>query len=98
MPEKSAPNKSKSALKRVRQNEVKTLRNKSAKSVIKTLTKKVESEVASKSQEGAESALKEAISAIDKAAKKGIIHRNTGSRRVSRLTRLVKSLTPAEAA
>ena len=98
MPAKSAPNKSKSALKRVRQTEKITLRNKSTKSVIKTLTKKIEAEVANKNQEGAEAALKDAISAIDKAAKKGVIHRNTGSRRVSRLTKLVKSLSPSEAA
>jgi small subunit ribosomal protein S20 len=98
LPAKAAPNKSKSALKRVRQTEKRTLKNKSTKSTIKTLTKKVETEVANKSQESAESALKEAISAIDKAAKKGIIHRNTGSRRVSRLTKLVKSLSPSEAA
>lgn len=98
MPAKSTPNKSKSALKRVRQTEKRTLINKSTKSVIKTLTKKVESEVANKSQEGAEAALIDAVSAIDKAAKKGVIHRNTGSRRVSRLTKLVKSLSPSEAA
>ena len=98
MPAKSAPNKSKSALKRVRQTEKITLRNKSTKSVIKTLTKKIESEVANRNQEGAAAALKDAVSAIDKAAKKGIIHRNTGSRRVSRLTKLVKSLSPSEAA
>ena len=97
MPAKAAPNKSKSAMKRVRQTEKRTLTNKSTKSTIKTLTKKGESEVVSKSLKGAEAALKEAISAIDKAAKKGIIHRNTGSRRVSRLTKLVKSLSPSAA-
>jgi small subunit ribosomal protein S20 len=98
LPAKAAPNKSKSALKRVRQNEKITVRNKSVKSLLKTHTKKVESEVAAKSKEGAETALKKAVSALDKAARIGIIHRNTASRRVARLTKLVNSLLPSEAA
>jgi small subunit ribosomal protein S20 len=98
LPAKSAPNKSKSALKRVRQTEKILLKNKSVKSLLKTHTKKVESEVTAKSKEGAETALKKAVSALDKAARKGIIHRNTASRRVARLTKLVNSLLPSEAA
>jgi small subunit ribosomal protein S20 len=48
--------------------------------------------------DAAAAALVKAISAIDKAARKGIIHRNTAARRVSRLTRLVNSISPSEAA
>lgn len=98
MPAKAAPNKSKSAQKRVRQNEGKTLRNKSVKSALKTLTKKVETEVKNKSKEAAETALKQIIPSLDKAGRKGILHKNTASRKVSRLTKLVNSLTPSEAA
>ena len=66
--------------------------------MLKTLTKKVENAVAEKNTDTAGTSLKEAISAIAKAAGKGIIHRNTASRRVSRLTRLVNSISPSEAA
>jgi len=98
LPAKAALKKNKSALKRARQTEKRTLNNRSTKSMIKTLIKKVESEVASKSRENAEKALIEASSAIDKAGKKGVLHRNTASRRISRLTKLVNSLLPSEAA
>ncbi len=98
MPAKAAPKKNKSAIKRARQNEKRALKNKSFKNMLKTLSKRVENEVANKSVEGAEAAFKNAVSAIDKAAKKGIIHKNTASRRVSQLTRLVNSMLPSEAA
>ncbi len=98
MPAKSAPNKSKSAMKRVRQNVKKTLRNKSVKSTLKTMTKKVEAEVKNKSKETAEAALRQIIAVLDKAGRKGILHKNTASRKVSRLTKLVNSLTPSAAA
>ncbi len=98
MPAKSTPNKSKSALKRVRQSEKLTVKNKSVKKHLKTLTKKVETEIAAKNNENAQSALKQAISEIAKAAGKGMIHRNTASRKISRLTKRVNSLLPSEAA
>jgi small subunit ribosomal protein S20 len=85
-------------MKRARQAEVRELRNKSVKTMLKTLIKSVENEVANKNGEAVKVALKKAISAIDKAAKKGIIHNNTASRRVSRLSRLVNSMSPSEAA
>lgn len=66
--------------------------------MIKTLSKKVEKEVANKNTEGAEATLKKIVSAIDKAAKNGILHKNTAARMVSRLTRLVNSPRPSEAA
>lgn len=97
MPAKAAPKKSKSVKKRARQAEKRTLRNQSAKNTLKTLIKKIESEAASKNQEGAKAALKKVISTIDKAVTRGILHRNTASRKVSQLTRLVNSLSPSEA-
>ena len=93
-----APKKIKSALKRARQTERRTLQNKSVKNMLKTLTKKVEPAVADKNTDNAGAALKEAISAITKAGRKGILHRNAASRKVSRLTRLVNSTLPSEVA
>jgi len=66
--------------------------------MLRTLSKKVEKAVADKNADDARTALKETISAVSKAARRGIIHRNTASRRVSRLTRLVNSMLPSEAA
>lgn len=95
MPSKTAPKRNKSALKRARQSAKRALRNRAVKSMLKTLTKRVESAVGEKNIENAKSALNKAISAIDKAVKKGIIHKNTGARRVSRLRRLVNSISQA---
>jgi len=98
LPAKAAPKRSKSVLKRARQTKVLTLKNRSVKNMLKTLAKNVEQETANKNLDAARTALKKAISAIDKAAKKGIIHKNTASRRVSQLTQLVNAMTPSEAA
>ncbi|MBI4827160.1 MAG: 30S ribosomal protein S20 [Nitrospirae bacterium] len=87
-----------STLKRVRQAIAKTDKNRSVKSLIKTLTKKIEAEVKSKNIENAKAALTTAVSAIDKAAKNGIIHKSTASRKISRITKLVNSLSSSEAA
>jgi small subunit ribosomal protein S20 len=95
---KPAVKKNKSALKRVRQTKVRTERNRSVKNMIRTLTKKIEAEVKNKNAENASAILKTAISAIAKAAKKGILHKNTASRKISRLTRLVNSISSSEAA
>lgn len=85
----------KSAIKRVTQAEKRAAINRSSKKLLKTLSKKVESESASKNIENAEASLKSAIVAIDRAAIKGRIHKRTASRKVSRLTRLVNTLSPA---
>ncbi|RJR15949.1 MAG: 30S ribosomal protein S20 [Nitrospiraceae bacterium] len=85
-------------MKRARQTVAITVENKSAKNMLKTLSKKVEKAVAEKNKDTAGTALKEIISAVDKAARKGLIHRNTASRKVSRLTKLVNSILPSEAA
>lgn len=98
MPAKVAPKKSQSAIKRARQSVVLTLKNKSFKNMLKTLSKKVEKAVADKNADSARTALKEAVSAVDKAARNGFVHKNTASRRVSRLTKLVNSMLPSEAA
>jgi len=82
----------KSAKKRILVIETKTLRNKMIKSKIKTLVKKVEAAVAASDKAAATTALKEAVVAIDKAAAKGVYHKNTAARKVSRITKAVNSI------
>ncbi len=82
----------KSAKKRILVIETKTLRNKMIKSKIKTLVKKVEAAVAASDKAAATVALKEAVVAIDKAAAKGVYHKNTAARKVSRITKAVNSI------
>lgn len=98
MPAKAALKKNKSAMKRARQTKKRALRNRVVKSMLKTLSKKVELEVANKNVEGAKIALNNVISTIDRATTKGVIHKNTASRKASRLTRLVNSLLLSGAA
>ncbi len=93
MPAKAAPKKSKSVKKRIRQTDKRTLRNRAVKNMLKTLSKKIELEVANKNNERAKAILHEAIRTIDKATTKGVIHKNTASRKVSRFTKLVNSLS-----
>lgn len=82
----------KSAKKRVLVIETKTLRNKAIKSKIKTMIKNVEAAIASGDKAAAEAQLKVAISEISKAASKGIFHKNTASRKISRLTLAVNKM------
>ena len=82
----------KSALKRIKQNEKKYLRNKHIRSTLRTFIKRVREAVESKDQTQAKEALQAAIPVIDKAASKGVIHRSNASRNVSRLTKLVNTL------
>ena len=78
----------KSALKRVKQNTVKNLRNKAVKSSIKTVTKKT-LVAAEAGEEAAKTHLSLATSLITRAAQRGSIHKNTASRKISRLTKFV---------
>ena len=81
----------KSALKRARQNEDRRLRNKSTKTRIKNVVKNVRQAVAGQIEADTSAELNKAKSAIDKAAKKGVIHRNTAARKISRLTKQVNA-------
>jgi small subunit ribosomal protein S20 len=92
LPAKARPKKNLSAMKRARQALKRNLRNKAICSVVKTVIKKVETAIASGNREDAGKTLIEAIKAIDKAASKGVIHKNTASRNISRLTRKVNAL------
>ena len=82
----------KSAKKRILVIEKKTLRNKAAKSRVKTYIKKVEAAIAAQDKEAAAAALKDAIAEISKATSKGIYHKNTASRKISRLTKAVNKI------
>ena len=75
----------KSAKKRILVIETKTARNKAIKSKVKTYVKKVETAVANKDVEAAKAILPETISVINKAASKGVYHKNTAARKISRL-------------
>lgn len=77
----------KSVIKRARQNKKRCLRNAATKSRMKTLIKNVHTAAVAK--EGVEITLSEAISAIDKAANKGIIHKNTANRKKSKLCQCI---------
>ena len=80
------------AKKRIRQNEKSQLRNKGAKSEIKTLTKKFHSMVESQDKAGAESAFQELSSCLDKAAKNNLYHRNNIARQKSTIAGLLAGL------
>lgn len=82
----------KSAKKRILVTETKTARNKATKSRVKTYVKKVEAAVAANDKAAAEAALVEAISEINKAGSKGVYHKNTCARKVSRLTKAVNGI------
>lgn len=82
----------KSAKKRILVNRTKAERNKSIKSGVKTAMKKVEAAAAANNKEAAAAALLNATSVIDKAAKKGVYHKNTAARKVSRLAKIVNNI------
>ena len=84
--------KHKSAEKRVRQTARRTEVNKSRRSEVRTAIRKVEEALASRDQKAAAAALKAAEPAIMRGVSKGVVHKNTGSRKVSRLAARVKAL------
>ena len=82
----------KSAKKRILVNQTKAERNKAIKSSVKTAVKKVDAAVAAGDKAAAEAALPVAIGEISKAASKGIYHKNTAARKVSRITKAVNAM------
>jgi small subunit ribosomal protein S20 len=83
-----------SAQKQVRVAQRRRLRNQSVRSQAKTLVHKAEGLIASGELESAGSGVPAAISSLDKAAEKGVIHKNNAARRKSRL---MKKLNKAKA-
>jgi small subunit ribosomal protein S20 len=82
----------KSALKRAKQNVERRLRNKSVKTKLKNIVKDVRFAVGEEQTEAVQVKLKSAKSVIDRAAKKGVIHKKTAARKISRLQRLVNTI------
>ena len=79
----------KSALKRAKQSETKRLRNKAVKTRVKHNVQAVYQAAGGESPETASTHLRAAKSVIDKAAKKGVIHKKTAARKISRLSKMV---------
>ncbi len=82
----------KSAKKRILVIERKTERNKAIKSKVKTYIKKVYATIDANDKEAANAALLEAISEISKATSKGVYHKSTSSRKISRMTKAVNAI------
>ena len=82
----------KSALKRIRQNDKRRDRNRFWKSTMRSSSKSVRAAVEAGDETLAREALREATSMIARVATKGVIHKRTASRRVSRLTLLVNKM------
>ena len=79
----------KSAKKRILVNNKKNLRNRSIKSALKTVLKKFNTAVAEGNKELAASMLPAVISAVDKAAAKGVMHKNAANRKKAELSKAV---------
>ena len=82
----------KSAKKRILVAETKAARNNAIRSKVKTYVKKVDAAIAAGDKAAAQAALLAATSEIDKATSKGVYHKNTSSRKVSRLSKAVSAM------
>jgi small subunit ribosomal protein S20 len=82
----------KSAEKRIRQTPKRTERNRANNSRIKTEVKKAETAIASGDKTAAAAALKAAMPVMQRGVQKGVMHRNTVARKISRLTKRLKAL------
>jgi small subunit ribosomal protein S20 len=81
-----------SAEKRIRQTARRTAVNRARLSRIRTFVKKVEAAIAAGDKDAARAALKEAQPEMQRGAQKGVLHRNTVARRLSRLSARIKAL------
>jgi small subunit ribosomal protein S20 len=77
--------------KRILRAERERLENRRYTSAVKTYFRRLETAVAEGEAEGVESEYRRLVSTIDKAVKRGAIHRNTGARKKSRAARLIRS-------
>lgn len=82
----------KSAKKRITVIEKKTARNKAIRSKVRTYIKKVDAAIASGDKAAASAAVIAATSELSKAASKGVYHKNTVSRKVSRMNKAVNAM------
>jgi small subunit ribosomal protein S20 len=74
-----------SALKRARQTEKRTARNRANTSRLRTTLRDLRESLAKGDKQGADKVFRETVSALDKAVQKGVLHSNTASRYKSRL-------------
>ena len=81
-----------SAKKRIRQTLKRTERNKHIRTTLRTMVKRVRVAIEAEDKDAAAAALKVAVSHIDGAVRKGVYHRKTGSRKISRLTVQVQAI------
>ena len=98
MPAKAAKKKNLSVIKRARQAEKRKLRNASIRSKIKTVSKRIEEAITEKNQENVKKFLREVIRTVNSAVSKGVLHKNTASRKISRLSKLANTVLKAAAA
>ncbi len=82
----------KSAKKRILVNETKAARNKAIRSKVKTACKKVDAAVLAGDKAAAQAYLVAATTEIEKATSKGVYHKNTSSRKISRLAKAVNGI------
>jgi small subunit ribosomal protein S20 len=87
-----------SAIKRIRQAERRRVRNQMVKSRVKTLIKRARTLIEAGDVEQARLSVGDAISALDRAAERGILHRNNAARRKSRLMKCYNGAFSAPAA
>ena len=85
----------KSSKKRIKTNIKRNERNVSAKTAIKTAVKKVEQAIDEGNLETAQAMFSEVVSALDSASTKGIIKKNSASRKKSRLAKRINALKSA---
>ena len=81
-----------SAIKKMRQDEKRRIRNKSYKTRVKNVVKEVEEALKDQNREAAEQAFQNAVSVLDRVASKGIIHKNKAARKKSRLAKRIHAL------
>lgn len=86
----------KSAEKRHRQSKIRNARNTHIRSTMRSYVKKVRLAIADGDLDTAKALLEKAVPYIDKAATKGVIHKATASRKISRLTKLVSGTEAAD--
>jgi len=86
----------KSAIKRNKQNEKRRLRNRIFRGRARTFVRRAKTEIQEGNLSDAREATLQAISALDKAAEKGIIHKNNAARRKSRLMQHLNALEKQE--
>ena len=82
----------KSAFKRIRQNKIRRMKNRVWRARVRTFVKKVQEAVDDNNKEAAEASLTLAIREISRACARGILKKNTASRKVSRLTKRVNRI------